>query len=232
MTAPLPARPRPTYVPHVRMTMSGRLGGATLERFSYAVNIANRNGSATTINFGTPAGTAWAADTAADAVAFHSRTTSGIHALAVLETVKFASIGVTGLYTTDPYIVDVVDTGGGYTGTPPAAQIALAVSLTTPKRGPRGRGRFYLPMCAFAVNSVYLCYSVADANGARDSAKTFLDAVNNRPGVDFSDVVVVVASTKGTNSPVTLVRVGRVPDTIRSRRSALPEGYGTAAPVV
>ena len=56
--------------------------------------------------------------------------------------------------------------------------------------------------------------------------------MNNRPGVDFSDVVVVIASTKGTNSPVTAVRVGRVPDTIRSRRTALPEGYGTAAPVV
>jgi hypothetical protein len=49
--------------------------------------------------------------------------------------------------------------------------------------------------------------------------------VNNQPGFDQNGNVVVVASTFGALTPVTAVSIGRVLDTMRSRRNALQEAY-------
>jgi len=67
----------------------------------------------------------------------------------------------------------------------------------------------------------------SDVNTIRARAATMLSDINNAPGYDSGGApTVVVASTKGYNTPVTGVRVGRVMDTIRSRRRQLSESYG------
>jgi len=60
---------------------------------------------------------------------------------------------------------------------------------------------------------------------------TLLTSLNNTPGIDVSGLQVVVASTKGFNTPVTGVRVGRVVDTMRSRRRQLPETFDPPTPI-
>jgi hypothetical protein len=71
----------------------------------------------------------------------------------------------------------------------------------------------------------------ADHASILQSSASFLNALGNEPGIDVLGLTPVVASTKGYNSIVTGVRVGRVLDTIRSRRASLPENYGATVDV-
>lgn len=103
-------------------------------------------------------------------------------------------------------------------------QTALVISLMTARAGATGKGRFFLP---FPVGATALGtdFRIADAQmaGYVTRAKTFLNACKTALGTDL-----VVASTKGYLTPVTGVRIGRAPDTMRSRRGALLEGYSSA----
>jgi hypothetical protein len=103
-----------------------------------------------------------------------------------------------------------------------AAQLAIAVSLTTAKRrGLAHAGRFYVPMPTSELET--------DGRFNGNAAQTFADTasamVNTINGVYGGDYVVGVASKEGAGAfePVTGVRVGRVLDTIRSRRASLDE---------
>lgn len=209
------------YAPHIRVTALGRLG-ATGERFAYGLNMSALGANPTvTANFPT-----WD-DIAADIRDFHGSQSANLSATAILEEVKFASIGPDGKYTSDPYLVDVADAPGGVAANAfVLPQTALAVSLNTARRGPTGKGRFYLPMVSRSVDPVTCLLSVADATTTATGTATLISNLNNQPGVDqFPGFQVVVASTKGYNTPVTSVRVGRVLDTIRSRRRQLDEQY-------
>lgn len=218
------------FAPHTRVTAIGTLGTGA-DRFSYGLNLGFTGAPAALPQAGLE-------DITASIKAMHKRATSGVSADAVLTEVKFASIGADGKYTADPVVIAV--TGGAGGGNNAFNQVlpqsALAVSLMTDRRGPSGKGRFYLPMPAFATagaNSFQI--TQANADGVRDSVQTMLNEILNAPGLDNVnnelDPVVVVASTKGFNTPVTGVRVGRVVDTIRTRRNALSENYTTIAPV-
>jgi hypothetical protein len=99
-------------------------------------------------------------------------------------------------------------------------QTALCVSLTTARPGPTGKGRFFLPWPAFAVSAITKSLSVDDAGTIAADAVAFLNHCATI--MTFAPQVV---SSKGYMSEVTGVRVGRVPDTMRSRREDLPEGY-------
>lgn len=99
-------------------------------------------------------------------------------------------------------------------------QTALCVSLVTARPGPSGKGRFFLPWPSQFLN---IGTKTLDANQATvmlDACRDFLVAVNGLTPGDVS-----VASTKGYLSTVIGLRVGRVPDTMRSRRERVPEGY-------
>jgi hypothetical protein len=81
-------------------------------------------------------------------------------------------------------------------------------------------------MPAISFDGATLLLPVNVAEQVRGSAQTLLNALNNNPQLDVAyNARVVVASTKGFNTPVTSVRVGRVVDVIRSRRSSIPEAY-------
>lgn len=224
-------------VPHWRISALGRLLGNSGERFSYSVNMTE-----STIVEGGPFGGATLdpnqavfTDIANDVKAFHGRAASLISDAAVLEEVKIAAIGSDGKYTSDPVIVNVTDTPGGAGGVSGQSyitpQAALAVSLVTGRRGPTGKGRFYIPMPVVSIDQNTGLALLTSIEGLRGSAATFLSALNNQPGLDLLGLRVVVVSSKGYKSDVNGVRVGRVVDTIRSRRAQLKENYTTSVPV-
>jgi hypothetical protein len=218
---------------HLRVTALGRLASSG-ERFSYGLNIANLTGSFQNFVQNDEPMKALMDDIAADIVAFHGDPLMTISPRAVLEEVKFANIGADGKYTTDPYIKNVPDTPGGY---PVQSEISfmypqncLAISLSTDRRGPTGKGRFFVPMVMAGTDTdCRITQTLTTQYATR--AQAFLNAVNNLPGLDTRDYAVVVASTKGYVSRVTGVRVGRVVDTMRSRRTSIPEDYSAIRPV-
>jgi hypothetical protein len=211
--------------------MSGEIRGAAtpvLERFSYRVNMSNPAPGAAGDN--AQFSDVGADDVTADAIAFHSNPAAFIGTYAVLTEVKFASIGIDGKYTGDPFIraVNQPGNGGGAFRYPP--QVSLAVSLMTARRGPRGKGRFFLP-CPVVQLGTDLRMSEADRDSIQGAVAGFISNLNNWPGIDAGEPKVTVASTFGTNSDVIAVRVGRALDTIRSRRSDLVEAYNLGTPV-
>jgi hypothetical protein len=172
-------------------------------------------------------------DVANDFKTFHGGANALIAPGAVLEEVKVAQIGSDGLQVGDTIIIDLVDTPGGSPDTAfyPTIlpQSALVISLDTDRRGPTGKGRFYLPMPVVGIDAATLLLPTTTAELARNWAKTLIDNINNVPGIDAFNLQVVVASSKGYNTRVTGVRCGRVVDTMRSRRAQLNESYAPAA---
>lgn len=118
--------------------------------------------------------------------------------------------------------------GSGPSSTVYPLSTALCVSLTTNRDGPTGKGRFYLPMPAMALSGDFRI-SEANATEVATAAKNFIAAINGSVIAPGPEDDVVVSSSKGYNSLVTGVRVGRVPDTMRSRRSAQLEGWSSVA---
>lgn len=170
-------------------------------------------------------------DMAADCVAFFGNLNTGIHGSTVLTEVKLASIGADGKYTDEPFVEAVSQAGGWTQGAVlHPYQVSLAVSLDTDRRGASGRGRIYLPTPGFALQTDSTIQTV-HAEGVRDQVATLLTNLNNNAGFDTTDTSVVIASSKGFNSPVTSVRVGRLLDTVRSRRRSLGEKYSASAAV-
>jgi hypothetical protein len=167
------------------------------------------------------------ADYAADVQAFHTSAGANICQEAMLTQVKLAEIGPDGKYTQDPLIVSM-ETRGGNGAMKYPLQVAHCVSLEADRRGASGKGRFYIPGTQAAINPDNGLISVAAAEAARGAVVTLLNNLHNVPGLDPANVPrVTVASTKGYNSDVTKVRVGRALDTIRTRRNSLSEQYTT-----
>jgi hypothetical protein len=97
-------------------------------------------------------------------------------------------------------------------------QTALVVSLNTARSGPTGKGRFFLPWTTHTLGTDHRLTDT-NTNTIVAACKAFLNDLN------ALGAAVSVFSSKGYSSPVTAVRVGRAPDTLRSRRSEMAEGY-------
>lgn len=210
------------YAEHLRLTCSGVFklsSGSIWETFAYRVNLSSPPGLAI------PFSLQRATDYAADAVAFHGSAGPNISAVARLTEVKLAKIGPLGKYLLDPFIIAVDQPGGNPGGLSQAPQVAWAMSMGSARRGPTGKGRFYIPLPNVTPNSADGKVDAVAANNANNALKIFLDNLNNTPGVDGQAPKVVIASRKGYNSDVTTCRVGRVLDTVRSRRQAVGESY-------
>lgn len=116
------------------------------------------------------------------------------------------------------YFLPTADAGTAANGYP---QIALVLSLRTSRpRGLASNGRMYIPS-AMPIDTDGLI-STSDATGAATAGAAFIGAVND---VGLGDVVVMSSVGTGLAEAVTSVRVGRVMDTQRRRRNALPELY-------
>jgi hypothetical protein len=214
----------PAFANHIRLTLSGEFAGQSglgeYERFSFGVNLSDPSDISSS-RFSADG----LADVVADSSAFFARPGTFISGDVRLREVKLARIAPDGTYRADPLIASVNVPGGSGPGLRYPPQVSLAVSLQTATRGPRGKGRFYLPGPSIGFDNSTAQISVGDATAVRDSATTWIVNLNDWPGVDGQDPRVTVASSAGMNSDVTGVRVGRVLDTIRSRRGQIPEGY-------
>lgn len=206
-----------------RLVCSGTLVGS--ETFSYGISLRKEftTGSAPDE---VPAGVV-------DAVtAFHSNANLGIGSQAVLTTIKFNEIDVDGRYANSGETVlhelDPGVAGTGNTSMPP--QVALAITLRTAKtRGRAHAGRFYIPRIAGAIDSDGRL-SAALAAQTAGIATTFLDSLNTAlEGI--ARVAVLSDVGLGAVNDVTHVEVGRVLDTMRSRRRSLDEDRQAGEPL-
>jgi hypothetical protein len=110
----------------------------------------------------------------------------------------------------------------------PPTQVALAISLASVTPGAVGRGRFYLPGPDLGILTADQI-TVGRRDAVTTAMKAFLDSINTTVrGQGGSGVVVasrgsVKNGIPGGLRPVVRVGVGRVADTMRSRRNAVPE---------
>ena len=109
--------------------------------------------------------------------------------------------------------------GGGSTVGRLPLQTALVVSTNTARPGQTGKGRLFLPLQL--SQHIQTDFRI-DPEWALLVAQRFAGVVHD---VNALGPVVSVVSSKGYSSPVTSVRVGRAPDTMRSRREKVVEGY-------
>lgn len=207
---------------HTRVTFSGVFGSTTapLEIWSFNINTASIFDKTITAH-------KTLADAAQAAYATHIKPI--LDSEQIITRVRAAAIGIDGR---------VLKTGdGGYvqadnvTVTPGALGVsaanrkplstALVCSLVTNRAGPSGKGRFFLPWPSSQVLGTDYRLSTTDQATDLAAVKGFIGALRTA-GTD-----VLVVSSKDFASPVTGVRVGRTPDTMRSRRSHLLEAYST-----
>lgn len=143
--------------------------------------------------------------------------------------VKLALIGDDGKYLADPWLSAPLASTKRGTGTllyPP--QMAAAISLTTERRGPSGKGRFYVPAPSVACTNGRMSSTARLA--LAEAGAAFLRNLAQWPGVEpANSAVPVVASSKGYLSTVTGVRVGDRFDVIRSRAGQIAEEYVSVA---
>lgn len=165
-----------------------------------------------------------------DAVtAFHN--TSLHSAQARLTMIKLNEIGKDGRYTNqgDTVLHEFETSVPGVSAATPPPQTALAITLRTNKR--RGRahaGRFYTPLPGYSLSNGML--SAANQQAAVTAATTMLEAVTAALPVGYAPAVMSDIGT-GKSEVVRYVSVGRVLDTIRSRRNAFTEQYVDGPPL-
>ncbi len=203
---------------HRRLTFEGIFGtvAAPVEEWSFRLNLGVGEGPDSGATLLTAAANAYSANLPGK-----------LSAAAILRRIKFAKIGADGRYESAPIISEQNIAGLGSPGNGMPLSTAVACSLTTGRRGPTGRGRIYLPAPMVGTLSPVGLMTPAIAQGIATSVAAFLSAINGPAG--FGDVNIV--STKGYMTPVQGVRVGVVPDVIRSRREKLLEAYGATVAV-
>lgn len=147
-----------------------------------------------------------------------------------LTTIKYNLIGVNGRYyeptasTRYDYAEPIV---GGATSALPIPQATVCVSLmTSNSRGPAHAGRFFMPGPGVSCTTDGRL-TVANATNFASLATDFLNDLN---AVDTSYLAAVVSNVGiGAQNLIDHVRVGRVIDTMRSRRTSLVEDYQVGA---
>jgi hypothetical protein len=155
-------------------------------------------------------------------VAFHGAAATHISTTARIREVRYAHVAANGFQDqpTRRYPMDEPGAGGGDVR---PSQVALAVSL----RGPAGvrpsRGRFYIPCPTQSFNPSTGMMPDPDAIGLANQAAILANAIAARgPGIRMG------IDTKTGTVQVTEIRVGKVFDTIRSRRNQQNEAYVVA----
>jgi len=124
-------------------------------------------------------------------------------------------------------LVDLSASGlGGTSGTKYPPQVALVATLVASERGPARLGRIFLPAPAAVLGDDYRISEAICSDYAND-VSTFLKAVSN--GIDLPATIESSAGLNisavggGVRQVIDHVEVGRVYDTMRSRRQALLE---------
>lgn len=156
----------------------------------------------------------------------------GIWTGAKLAFCKWNAIGPTGNYLnpwTNQHLYSPVIPGGGSPTLNLPVQITLAIGLRTPFRGPRFRGRIYLPCPQASLSGTTLGWSSGYTDAVAASTKTMLAAIALWTGITPSGGDPAVVSKYGEIHPLSGIWVGTIPDTMRSRRRSLVEAYSKVA---
>lgn len=210
---------------HSRIVFEGVMGSvaAPLERWAFGLNFPHEAlsvGSTQLTDDGL----------ASDAMgAWSTRMAQASTTDCLLTQVKVSSIDAAGLveHRADGSYAQGVWTGsvaGLNAPRPVPLQTALVVSLVTARSGPTGKGRFFLPWPSYDLG--------ADKRLAVSDVEDLIEFCIVPFLQDLETLMTFpaqVVSSKGYMSAVTGVRVGRAPDTLRSRREDSPEGYLTAS---
>lgn len=163
---------------------------------------------------------------------------AGIINQAKLTSLKLNDIGVDGRYIlpeTNEWLYPTPIAGDSAQTVVPQAACAVSLLSVVP-RGRAARGRFYLPpIGSYGAVSTDGRISATAAGQIATSVATLIDSINDvytaaQTG-DSSVGRVGVTSNIGAGAEriVASVKVGRVADTIRSRRTSLDEDYQSAA---
>ena len=208
------------YIPHTKITFGGDLGtGTNPEGWTCSLHIGG-DGVNAQVSSQTDGEQAGIVQALKDWIA---NPNMGINQLATMRFVKFAFIDPAGRYAEDAKRYDLPATIKGTAG--PSAvkpfQVAHCLTLHTGKRGAQNRGRFYSPLPTLTLSPDGLV-GLADCEAIGTATASLLSQINLTL---FNDTKLIVASSKGHNSFVTGVTVGRVLDTVRSRRRSLKESY-------
>jgi hypothetical protein len=144
-------------------------------------------------------------------------------------------IGSDGNMVGNPRVVEI-PTASQPKGTGPLLyppQASLTVTLEGENRGPARFGRFYLPGPAHALGTD-LRLSTVSQTSYLNAAGAFLtdmaDAIDIPGGVTRAELINVSGIDGGHQQNVVKVRMGRVLDTIRRRRTSLLEEYSELSP--
>lgn len=145
--------------------------------------------------------------------------------------VKLNRVGVDGRYVRDyTNLLEIATPVAGGQAPLYPNQVSLVATLETgATRGLASRGRLFIPCPATPLVAVDGLLSTAVAQGAATAAATFLSGLN--AAVANMAVEVYSNTRTGAHRPVTTVSVGRVLDTMQSRRTSLPEERQAAAVV-
>lgn len=103
-------------------------------------------------------------------------------------------------------------------------QVAAVSTLITGGRGPRNRGRVYIP-AHVPLQTTGVVISSTGRSDVNTWTKTAIDSMNAISGIRCA----VVSRTHATYSDVTFVRCGDQLDTQRRRRDGVRETYSTLA---
>lgn len=148
-----------------------------------------------------------------------------ISKFAQIDVIKLNEIGPDGRYVNSDTVLEEIE--GGIVGVadsvvyPP--QTALVVSLDTAvRRGRAHAGRFYLPLPGATLSASGVLFA-ADQESYVDAATRLVEQLND--ALQPWQVGVVSDIGPGAQHRVTHVKIGRVLDTMRSRRRSLDEAY-------
>lgn len=229
------------FEPHLKLTWSGTLSSGEMwansvslvpdtEAWAAAANavakLAIVSNLLTSVNL--------TDDLVADVSAFHARPASAIHPGCILKRVKLAAIDASGHYASSPIEAAVTVPGQG-NGNAFPHQVARKVTLITTADLGRVKGGWYMPGVtdnAWDWNTNLL--SVFGTEAVRGSVETFLENLEDAPGLDANSFRVVVASQGRHNSDgsvrlgpanhdVVGVNIGRRVDVQRRRANKISE---------
>jgi hypothetical protein len=224
---------------HVKVSAIGTLGSGVNETFTYGFNLAPYQAlSSFRARWGTAPTSEWQA--ISDQVRlFHSLSSTTISPSAVIQQVKLALVGPDPANPNRRVYLEPPKVFGGVT-TPATAgnsailpQNALAISLRTGGLN-KIKGRFFIPMPVVSVSpSDGWRMPAATAETIRNNCVNMLQNIAALPfgGVQGDLDPVIVSGPTPTNpnrgflTVVNGVRVGRLVDTIQSRRRQLLEVY-------
>jgi hypothetical protein len=201
--------------PFMRLSLSGTI--YDVEQFAIGLTLAHVGNGTPTVPGTVPQGIIDAC------IAFFEAAPISSHAK--LKLIKYNQIGVDGKYVdkTNTVSYDVTTLVAGSSSSTPPAQLAQVISLRTGVlRGLAHAGRFYLPLPISNLGTTGLVAS-GDITDLMTVVDDFLNAIN---AVSADWRVAVVSNVRaGAEHFVTHARIGRVLDTMRSRRAKLDEEY-------